>query len=235
MKKIFKISLLFVTLFPTLSCHKDREQFQNCNKECMDIKIKGQVKNMETNTGISNFLVSVRWKNSEPCFLCFDNKNIAQVKTDNLGNFSFNIAVDSSLFNEKHIEVFIPTDNNNFFYTPDSGRNPTTEFDILSGGSYEFKFEVFPKATLTLKIKHNSHNLTGAEISHSFHKGGVVDYSWFKNSNSVQQDTIQRVSTASGLMTRINWRKWFGVGNYINFQDSLRCEKGKENVFEIVL
>ena len=225
--------IIFLPLL-ILSCSK--EQFQDCSKSCVDIKIKGQVKNMETNSGMKDIIVSSYWKNSTFCFFCPTLKKIAKVKTDNLGFFTLDIVVDSSLFKENHIEVSIPTDNINFFYSPDPYGNPFTEFDINSTGSYNFSFQVFPKANLNLNLKYSkNNNLHSTNVLNQFNENGAWYgiYSWYKTINSVQRDTIVKIETASGIFTKIKWTKVSSPGKWIDFEDSIKCEKGKQNEFEI--
>ena len=186
MKKILYVNIFTFLLLSIFSCSK--EQFQDCSKNCVDIKIKGQVKNMATNSGIKDIMVSSYWKSSTFCFFCPILKSIGKVKTDNLGFFTLDIQVDSSLFKENHIEVSIPTDNTNFFYSPDPGGNTFTEFDINSTGSYNFSFQVFPKTNLNLNLKYSkNNNLYSTNVSYQFNKNGASYdiYRWYKTINSV--------------------------------------------------
>ncbi len=227
MKK-FIVFLSFVACF--FSCHK---QYETCEKECSIFTIKGRVLNMETNMGIANTPISVRWRSSGGFgFSGGSSKDIADGKTDNSGNFTFNTNIDTSLFKKYSIEVSIPTDNNNFLYIP----SPFSTYSIIevsSTQSKNFLFRVFPIAKLTLKINYPINNSTSECVSYGFAPNYGYTCCWNKSPNPSIRDTTLTVETASGILTNIKWYKKDAQGNVKVLTDSILCKKGVENVIKI--
>lgn len=226
-KSTFFILLVSLVI---LSCKK--EQFQSCEKNCVDIKVRGQVKNMESNKGLSNIPVSISWASAPFCLTCNSTGIIAKTKTDGLGNYGVAISVDSSLFVNSYIKVSIPTDNKHFLYYPDPSGNDFTSLDIDSVRISDINFEAYPKAILIFNVKHPKNSkLQAGQIFHSYSRQfSMEDYFWFDK--KPVKDTLIKTVTGAGIFTKITYRK-IENDKYIDTKDSLKCESGRENVYEI--
>jgi hypothetical protein len=131
-----KVMVLLMACCLICACNK----YETCDKNCVDITIKGRVLNMETNVGIAKVPVEVAWHKITIGFWSPSPIPIECVKTDNSGNFDFVVTVDSSLFNGQHIEVRISNDTANSFYLPNESWNTFSSFKIDSVSSYNFLF-----------------------------------------------------------------------------------------------
>ncbi len=227
MKNVIVLLMAFCLI---CSCHKP---YETCETNCSNFTIKGRVLNMETNTGIANTPIIVKWRYRQGFSFNGDSKDIACEKTDNLGNFNFVTTIDTSLFSKYTIEVSIKADNKDFLYIP----NPFSDysiFEIFSNNSENLLFQVFPKANLTFKINYPINNSTSESISYAFAPNNGYVFFWNKNSNPSIRDTTVIVETASGILTNVKWYKKDARGNIEVLTDSIKCKKGVENVLKIV-
>ena len=129
-----KKSTLFLIIICSILLSCKKEQFQTCEKNCVEINVRGQVKNMETNKGLPNVPVSISWSSAPFCLTCNSSNKIASIKTNEFGNYNIIITVDSSFFAwNTYIKVSTPTDNKNFLYYPDPYGN---DFTVAHGESF---------------------------------------------------------------------------------------------------
>jgi hypothetical protein len=219
------LALAFLTF---ISCKKELEQ--HCYNSC--VTINGQVKNMETKEGIKDVPVLVLLEEPQIIFL-HSPKKIAKANTDKFGNFKIIVPVDSSYFrNSYHVSVQIPANNKDLLYIPNNFSNDFSQFQIDSVGTYDLTFEVYPKATLNIKVVHlPNNNLVGKSISHYYGTQGRSDYSW--SNMAITNDTTLNVVTGAGVFTKILLFTYQGNNNYQIHRDSIFCKSNTVNTIEV--
>ena len=224
-----KVIVILMACCLICACRK----YETCETNCSNFTFKGRVLNMETNTGIPNAAIEVKWRYSVGFGFGGDSKDIACEKTDNQGNFNFTTAIDTSLFGKYSIEVSMATDNSNFLYIP-SPFDKHSIHQIFSNNSENLLFQVFPKANLTFKINYPVSNSKSESIDYAFAPNYGYVFFWNKSPNSNVRDTTITVETASGILTKVKWYKKDARGNNVVATDSIKCKKGVENVLKIV-
>jgi hypothetical protein len=225
-----KLIVFFITCSLFFSCTKTDE----CGKKCVDIRIRGRVRNMEGNVGIPNIPVTVAWNSYKTWFGSADVISITKVNTDKSGDYDFVVAIDSSLFTHNYIQVDIPLDSN-FINYDCSTRTDVLAYRIVDLYSSYFSFRLFPITVLTLKVIHPANStLLGGAIGHSHGTdfgSNYGDYSWQKR--GVLKDSLIKIKTNSVEFTTLNWSKLVDPGKSTNHRDSILCKKNAQNVFEI--
>ena len=208
------------------SCTKTDE----CSKNCVDVRIKGQVKNMEDNVGIPNVPVTIAW-NSYNGWLGLIVIPIAKGNTDKFGNYDFLVAIDNSLFGKNYILTSIPLDSN-FLYLNCSTKTDAISYNITSSSSSTFLFELFPKAILTLKIYPSNSTFKGGQVGYSFTKA-TSNYTHYWSKSNNLQNYLLKFDTRANVFTKIFWAKYDALGVLTEYKDSLICKKNVENIFQI--
>jgi hypothetical protein len=227
MKKVMVFLMVCCLVF---SCTKPNE----CGKNCVDIRIQGQIKNMEDNIGIPNVPVTIAWNSYIKWLGTSDVISITKGNTDKSGNYDFVVAIDSSLFRHNYVNVEIPSDIT-FLYTGCNSEADKQSYRITSIYDGNFLFAAYPKAILNLKVVHLTNStLSSGEVGCSFGQElnkNYDRYRWFDRNSA--RDTLIKIETRSGVLTRIYWNKYAASGQITSFQDSIICKKNVESNFQV--
>jgi hypothetical protein len=218
-----KLIVFFMACSLFSSCEK---KYEECEKDCADVIIKGQFIDAETKVGLSNIDLNIFWNTTA---WLGDSKPLISGKTDKLGNFNYAVSVDTSLFhNRYHIAIEITNNNEGYSNTG----NPYQIFPIIKAGTYVYLLNQYSKATLRLKVKHipNSPYKSGS-LEHQISLTTYFDYAWTDKVSP--KDTTIEIQTISSEYTKIKWAKQSALGQYENFSDSIKCKSNVENIFEI--
>lgn len=224
MKNVIVLLMAFCLI---CSCVKSDE----CKKNCVDIRIKGQVKNMESNIGIPDVPVTIAWNSYRTWFGSPDVTPITKGKTDKFGNYDFLVAIDNSLFDKNYILASIPLDSNFLSFT--STRTDVRSYNITSSGLSNFVFELFPKAILSLKIIHPANStIKSGQVGYSFREA-TSSYTHYWSRGNNMQDYLIKFDTRANVFTKIFWAKYDANGIFTEYKDSMICKQNIENVFQI--
>ncbi len=88
----------------------------------------------------------------------------------------------------------------------------------------------FPKANLTVRlIKNQPDSLIYFQFGYYFSPYGSVGL--FVGEPTA--DTTFQVETAAFIYTQFHWTKYYGIGQYKDFSDSVICSAKHDNVFTL--
>lgn len=219
----------FILLF-FISCQKENAVYQ-CKGNCKSYVISGRFYNAVTNTGMGNFPFTLRWDTFRGnCIFCPRKlDDIYKGKTDNNGNFSINVNLDTSFFHDYSV-VINPVDNESYY----------NEFHgyIDLKNSEHINVAFYPKATLKLNLKRTGTDTFNVlTASHSWDRQNYDNQSIYiqdlysKGYHSVK-DTTLTFSTVAGIMTRVTITKSLN-GTFVDVKDSMICQVNEPNILTI--
>jgi hypothetical protein len=218
-------------LFCLSTCFGSCIKFNNCSDGCTDIDITGTVINMETGLGIANVPVEIYERHFSMAMFTKSDERLKRGKTDKSGKFSFTCAVDNYNINSIYVEM--PATDINFIYAPRPCAQ-ISSFSTFRSGTTNLVFKLYPKTTLTLKLKRpiNSTAING-EVYHTFlnEAGPTRDYVW-NGTDFINNRTIT-AEVGVGEDTKITWNKTDASQVFTSFSDSIKCKRNSDNVFEI--
>ncbi len=130
------------------SCKKEEIK---CKGNCVSVKINGRAYDASTNKGFSNIPITVSW------FASFtmggfapSPKLIFKGKTNKDGNFSFDINIDSSLFERNNLGVEVTVQSG--YLQSNDGHLKESLFEYEPTGLQNIDFAMYPKANLTIRL-----------------------------------------------------------------------------------
>ena len=171
-------------------------------------------------------------------FIPSQSLKIISGKTNNSGVFNFNVAIDTTLFNDYHLCIRItrPKDYISSFYDDDGHK------DFIGINFWDYNAEalqnidiVFYKKTV-LTINFNRTATDDCEYLSVFHSFDEHNISYlFKVSELVQNEAlrIQQFETAADIYTKITWEKIRSNRERDTYIDSLICRQNRDNIFNI--
>lgn len=228
--------MLKVVLFILISCFVTsckREKIA-CRGNCADITIKGWVYDATSNKGFLNVPVNLKWQYIRTCFTCIGaTKNLYSAKTDQQGNFTFDVSIDTTLFNDYSLEVSTSDQSGYFSLFPKLiGKYNVQQFQSVNMAFY-------PKAVLTLRLHRTQTDVfEGFSVYHYFnHTDGSGDYTgqyaYLKTRQEPFGDTVIQVETAANVLTKIKRMKSYSNGTVAEQTDSIVYKSTGQNVFDI--
>lgn len=226
-----KVLLFILISCFAISCKKEKTA---CRGNCVDIAIRGRVYDAISSKGFSNVPVSLKWNYIRTCFTCIGTtKNVYSGKTDRQGTFSFDVSIDTSLFNDYSLNVSTPDQSGYFSLFPKLiGKYDPQQFQSVNMAFY-------PKANLTLRLHRTQTDVFEAfSVYHYFnHTDGSGDYTgqyaYLKTRQEPFGDTVIQVETAADVMTKIKSMKSYSNGTVAEQIDSVVYKSTSQNVFDI--
>lgn len=197
-----------------------------CTSNCKTYNIKGSVFDASNNKGFQKIPIILKWEYfRNNCIFCPKPlKDIFHGQTDNRGNFSFSISIDTTLFNDYSLKMILPEKEN---YILDwigyfSFLNDTNNFNIA----------YYPITNLTLKLKRTQSDiLQKIRVVHSW----TPDYASLQSAfTEVYEgpipkgngDTTIYTKTVAGTVTTATVWKIYSNVTPIGIKDSLSCNTG---------
>ena len=233
MKRIRLYQLIFLLLMIS-SCedsfdfHKDEKYIVCKSTNCYSITINGKIRDRVKNTGIKGIPVTFRWVKPQ-CWFCPENI-IDKKTTNNLGEFSFNSSIDTSLLSQRYDLFLSIQDYPEYIIFPYDRQ--FSFYDLKDSSLNNLIFDFYPKANLQIEIERTEKDTFDYfSIEHSFRENySYVDY--IISSVDPKETRVLNAETASDIKTYIKWGKTF-KSKHIDFRDSIICVKGKINTYKI--
>ena len=219
---------VLILSFLIVSCSK--EKIEKCQANCANIIISGKAWDSSNRKGLANIPVKVYWQDAGLCYICPEDV-IATSKTDEQGNFYFNMSLDSSRFHGNRLRVEVPMPGG---YIANSSHNGVLRESI---GQYtpsfqNIKFTMYQAAKLNIKLtRTQTDNYIGFELSYlfDFTRGGI--YGYFGPPPSPYTDF--NVTAAANVYTKVSWQKWLSPGVISTFVDSIKCTVAGPNTITL--
>jgi len=228
---------------------KPIEPSYTCSDNCILMRISGIAKNMETGEGIPNQKIRIYWID-RPCFMCQEEEDVelAEIKTDEKGVFVADVEINSVELNTNDYYILAAIDSNveNHFLFGSYEDYPKKvgylvhKQGIYSTGSPHLTFDLCPKTTLTLKASY-AHQ-TDAKETAVYAALGKKDYGSYTKfaynlaslKSKQKKDTAISFTTGAGEFTYIfKGKKTDFSDEWIFETDSIKCESGKNNLYEV--
>ena len=223
----FKV--IFTLIIFSLLINSCKKNQPTCSGNCVNINVNGKAYIKTNNAALPNVPVEINWGSKRYCLFCSSYK-VASGKTDNSGNFNFNITIDSTYFKDYFLGVSVPS-LANYITIPGANDNRFYQFDL--NALQNLKFEFYPKTYMTIKLHRIlNDNFDYFSVEHNFKREvGYIDYIITKSQFAT--DTTLRVETSADIYTRIVWNKSSVGGPSIQHTDSLICTNNGNNIFNI--
>ena len=229
--------IIFLVAVTFCSCKKEKINPSDCTAGCKTVRLSGQVLDVSSNIGIANTEVKAhfyQWKST--CFICFGEpvETFATTITDNLGRFSFDIIVDTGVFDQSHhysLDVYANT-NENYI----SGNSKS--FSHYKENFSNITFTKYQKTKLSIKYKRDSLDLFEHYTSvHTFFDNfnnvnirPVNQFNYIKYFTQIINDTTVEVMTGGNIWTKINGKKFSASSHIISeHTDSIFCNANTIN------
>ena len=221
---MIKFPFLLLTILIIISCKKN-----NCNGDCREIQISGQVIDTSNNKGLANVPIQVYWQDRGFCISCTQ-MHVNNSKTNNQGSFDFIVTVDRERFETDflYVEAAIPNG-----YIHSYSKTERVEYDYITQYDNQvsgLRFVMYPKANLLIKlVKNQNDNFNFFDVKYTYSPTSIGIF----NSSGAFTDTAFNVETSANIFTKIEWRKGYGFGQSKNFVDSIKCSSQSNNSFTI--
>ena len=239
MKTIMWI-FLFVSM-SLISCTRidqkffESEYLPNCTSEnCVDVNIKGSLYVVQTGEKLKNVSVEVFFIPKNGLSMLFSEK-VVSGKTDKNGIFNFNTVIDTTLFKDRRLAVWITRPKN--YIIPSIHNNHE---DLICIDFYNYDAEAlqnidiacYKKATLTINLNRTqADDCSYFQITSSFVNQNSTLY--ILPVSELGTNKVLQTETASDIYTIIEWKKTLKTGEEQFYTDSLICRQNKNNVFDI--
>ena len=228
MKKIIIISII---LFLFNSCKKESLGLQKkCENNCAPIYVNGRVIDASSQTGMKDVPITLVWSVRRSWCL-FDCRDIIlyNTKTKSDGTFSFQMDIDTSFFNHDYL-ILTPTTPAGFTAIQ---ANKTTMGRYVATGLQQINYEYFPITSLQINLRRNQADSFRSFQLNVFFKNTQGLYYNNSSGNRNMGDTTFNIQAPAGMYSRIYWTKVFNPGVFLNYIDSIKCEKNRPNYITI--
>ena len=228
--------IIFLVAVTFCSCKKEKINPSDCTAGCKTVRLSGQVLDVSSNIGIANTEVKAhfyQWKST--CFICFGEpvETFATTITDNLGRFSFDIIVDTGVFDQSHhysLDVYANTNENYISGNSKSFSHYNENFSNITLNKYK-------KTKLTIKFKRDSSDIFNHYVADYFFRDNInginiqptnqADYMKLFSQN--MPDTTIEVNTGANFWTKIKGRKISTTSTISEHTDSIFCNANTIN------
>ena len=227
-----KYMLILFIVISVQSCKKEKMgEGLRCTSNCKTYNIKGRVFDASNNKGFQKIPIIFKWEYfRNNCMFCPKPlEDVFHGQTDNSGNFSFSISIDTTLFNDYSLKMILPEKENYILDWTGYFLNDTNSLNIA----------YYPLTNLTLRLKR-----TQSDVVQRIR----VVHSWTPIYTSLQSaftevydgpipngngDTTIYTKTVAGTVTSATIWKIYSNGTPIGIKDSLFCNPGNTNVMNI--
>lgn len=214
-----------------VSCNKERINPSDCTgNACKIINISGKVKDMSANLGMKNIDIKAhfyQWKST--CFICLGEpvETFANTISDDLGNFNFNIIVDTGVFNESHHYKLAVHANGVENYLSGSAKYLNKYQDNFSN----LLLTKYKKTKLNITFKRDSADTFYSYFSYFKFKDDIANEIidpirnpfFIKPYSNIMQDTTIQILTGENFTTKIIGQK-HSYNNILSEKvDSIYC------------
>jgi hypothetical protein len=226
------LSILFVFSFIIFSCKKD---VPSCHGNCAPILINGKAYLVPSLTPLSNILVEANFYVNRYCIGCTF-YSVGTEKTKNDGTFSIQRTIDTSFFNDYHLNVRIPPDSN-YIILPYEGVH--VWFDNFSPPAYrDLNFEYYRKTTVLIRLHRTQSDAFAYTFVYNQYEspafGEQPGSGYVSISGQRPIDTSFTFSTPADVFTKIVVEKKLTPnGPFIKQIDSLKCISNYPNTIDI--
>ncbi len=201
----------------SISCKK-----QMCDGNCAPISISGRVVDSSNRSGIPGVPIKIYWQDLGLCYICPE-IDVAESKTDNDGNFSFTISIDSLQFGGHGLFVSATIPRG---YIPDGY---LVEFLPAYVPSFNnIRFVLFQKTDLSIQlVRTQNDNFTSLDLHYYYNFTHSGLYSYMGSPPTAIESF--NVATAANVFTKIVLTKAYGFGQTSTFTDSIKCKSNSLN------
>ena len=235
--KIFWKTSIIVMLIS--SCKKEKIP---CTGNCTDITISGIVYDKSLNKLMSNQNIEVSINPSNSCWICSP-KIIGKGKSNSSGYFSINTAFDTSLSNNKSIEI-TATATENYIKYPYCfgqgliGNNQNTlsqsYYNINASNLNNLRFDFYSKTILKINLHRISNSIQNIyPLFQNYYLNNNTSSSIGIYETANNRDTTVTIYTALNLLTKINTRQQISPTNVNARIDSIICLENNINTINI--
>src|SRR5688572_28080431 len=208
-------SLIIISML-IFSCSKNKDQ---CNGNCVDLEISGQVFDSSNHVGLSNMPVKIIWADSGSPI-----EDLGNGTTDNAGNFKINVTIDTSKFAPATTVVVLVKIPAGYITASNVRPNPNDEAKKYiyqyTGNMAGLQFIFYQQAFLTVNFQRTqSDSFTYFESLYQFEEPLLK----FVSANSPLTTNVYSLSTAANLFTKISWLKAYTSGQIAGYSDSVKC------------
>jgi hypothetical protein len=209
----------FCLCFFLFSCEKDYKPDLK-SEHTIDVNIRGTLNVIPSGEKINDVLVEVVFVKG------WGSQKVVSGKTKN-GEFNFNVAIDTTTFNEYYMHISISSPAN-YITTNSSVRFYQFDKETLKN----INFELYRNATLTIDL--NRTETDDFEVMYVYHSfvANTSTMSIIRPDTPEKDRILQRV-TAADVYTKITWSKHFKDNTTQWYADSLICRQKENNVYNI--
>lgn len=211
------------------SCTKDRDE---CPSNCKEILIAGRVVDSSVNKGLKGIGISVYWQDAGMCYICPE-MVVGSGRTDENGNFSFRVKVDSTMFGGHALHASIKVPNGYISSMDYSDEKIDYSRSYYSAPFFStIRFRLYQKANLTIRL-----NKTSTLPFLNFSLKYRYDHTSFglyttQDINALQTHDF-KVVTAANVFTKVQSSKAIAIGVFEERTDSVKCSAPGPNLIEV--
>jgi hypothetical protein len=201
-------------------------KFLQCDSNCYEIKVSGQIINNLTNTGIPGTLVTLKWEEVN-CWFCSKN-TIDTTYSNNEGYYNFDAFIDSSYFSNWHeLIINIPYDSS---YLAKLSPFTHTIYKVPDKSENIINFYLQPAAQLEVHLNRIEKDTFSSILIHYNLQGDFPSWGNLQTYSEIASKKIMYESTAADIKTYISWEKCFN-NVCTKKTDWIICKQNQKNVF----